>query len=145
MLIDHSTVLLFVHTNIYIFFHYSRIDRSLYRQIHKKDMEHKWEEKNAKVLEPLLPQNFDTGDYFSNNDEDNMIQKRKDKRLATTNAERYCADRCITTGSCEIFEEMFDMSPQDVMQFCEECVLSEEEEPCTVPSKFLEGNVDMKP
>jgi len=109
-------------------------------------MEHKWDEKNRKVLEPSLPQSFDTGDYFNamsdKNDEGNMIQKRKDKKLASKNPESYCSDRCVTTGSCEIFEEMFDMSPQEVMAFCEECVLSEEEEPCTVPAKFLEENGD---
>jgi hypothetical protein len=127
--------------------HDGRIDRALYYQHHKKEMENKWEEKNLKVLEPTLPQNYDAGDYFnamnSDDSEDKMIQKRKDKRLAIKNPERYCADRCMTTGSCEIFEEMFDMSPQQVMEFCEECVLSEDEDPCAVPPKFLEGNVDM--
>jgi hypothetical protein len=127
-----------------------RIDRALFRQIYKKEMEHKWEEENSKVLEPSLPQNYDAGDYFNtmtyDDNADKMIQKRKDKRLAIRNPESYCTDRCITTGSCDIFEDMFDMSPQEVMRFCEECVLSDEEEPCTVPTKFFNENMDsLKP
>jgi hypothetical protein len=33
----------------------------------------------------------------------------------------------------------FDFTPQEVMAFCEECVLSDSEEPCNVPEAFF-GN-----
>jgi hypothetical protein len=34
---------------------------------------------------------------------------------------------------------MFELSEKEVRKFCEECVLSEDEEPCDVPEKFLEN------
>ena len=67
------------------------------------------------------------------------IQMRKDRRLARTDPMRYCADRCVSTGNCQVYEDMFELSEKEVRKFCEECVLSEDEEPCDVPEKFLEN------
>ena len=50
--------------------------------------------------------------------------------MAHDDPQRYCADRCVTTGNCDVFEDMYSMSPKEVMSFCTECVLSEEEEVC---------------
>ena len=36
---------------------------------------------------------------------------------------------------------MFDMDPTEVITFCKECVLSEEEEPCDVPVNLFEDDV----
>lgn len=32
---------------------------------------------------------------------------------------------------------MFDMGPAEVIKFCTECVLSEDEEPCDVPESIF--------
>ena len=59
--------------------------------------------------------------------------------MAFNDPMRYCADRCVSTGNCDVFEDVYDMSPRQVIAFCEECVLSEEEEPCDVPESMFEG------
>jgi hypothetical protein len=71
-------------------------------------------------------------------------RRRKDEKMAEDDPMRYCADRCVTTGNCDVFEDMFDMDPTEVIQFCKECVLSEEEEPCDVPvNLFAEDSDDV--
>lgn len=85
------------------------------------------EKRNSwKKEEPILPEGFD------------LIQMRKDKRMARDDPMRYCADRCVATGFCEVFEDMFEMGPKEVREFCLGCVLSDGEEPCDLPEKFLD-------
>jgi len=91
-----------------------------------------------------LPQEFDAPDYSFLDDGSNEIQLRKDKRLAETNPQAYCADRCVSTGECEIFEDMFEMSPEEVMEFCKGCVLSDGEEPCDIPEAMF-NDQNLKP
>lgn len=55
---------------------------------------------------------------------------------------RYCADRCVSTGNCDVFEDMFNMDPREVVEFCSECVLSEDEEPCDIPESAFSGEDD---
>lgn len=38
-------------------------------------------------------------------------------------------------------QDMFDLDPSEVVKFCKECVLSEDEEPCDVPESFF-GDFD---
>jgi len=122
------------------------IDNELYRLQHKQEFEETFNEHNAAVLEKSLPDGVDFGD-------DDFVepvlhkQAVRDKKLAKNDPQMYCADRCVATGNCDVFEDMFDLSPMDVMKFCEECVLSEDEEPCDVPDKFLEefNPYDLKP
>jgi len=121
-----------------IYFLYHRIDRELYRQTHKKEFEEKNRIKNNEVIEKILPEEFDVANAFEITNEENSMVKRKDKRLAAKNPQAYCADRCITTGNCDVFEDLFELSPVQVLEFCEECVLSEDEEPCDVPDKFYD-------
>lgn len=64
-------------------------------------------------------------------------QHRIDVKMATNDPVRYCADRCVATGNCDVFEDFFHLSPEEVLSFCEECVLSEEGE-CTLPHDFYE-------
>lgn len=105
-----------------------------------------WREEQAEKIkkgkEPSLPQGFDfnsVGDFGPNADAASKIQLRKDKRMARDDPQKYCADRCVATGNCEVWEDMFDMHADEVQQFCTECVLSEEEEPCEIPEKFIEN------
>jgi len=32
----------------------------------------------------------------------------------------------------------FEFSPEEVMEFCNDCVLSEDEEPCDIPDAFYD-------
>jgi len=96
--------------------------------------------KNGK--EESLPQGFDfnsVNDFQPNEGAAQKIQMRKDRRMARDDPSRYCADRCVSTGNCQVWEDMFDMAADEVQKFCTECVLSEEEEPCDVPEKFIEN------
>ncbi|KAL7535565.1 hypothetical protein ACHAXR_006574 [Thalassiosira sp. AJA248-18] len=105
-----------------------------------------WRQKEAEKLkkakEPTLPQGFDwndVNDFQPNAGAAQKIQMRKDKRMARDDPARYCADRCVSTGNCQVWEDMFEMAADEVQQFCKECVLSEDEEPCEVPEKFIEN------
>ena len=40
---------------------------------------------------------------------------------------------------------MFDMDPREVIQFCNECVLSEDEEPCDIPDSIFASADDENP
>ncbi|KAL9186157.1 hypothetical protein ACHAXT_005395 [Thalassiosira profunda] len=100
------------------------------------------DEKARKGREPSIPQGFDfnsPGDFQQNAGAAQKIQMRKDKRMARDDPARYCADRCVSTGNCQVWEEMFEMAPAEVQKFCKDCVLSEDEEPCDVPEKFIEN------
>ena len=95
-----------------------------------------------KAKEPTLPMGFDfnsVAELVPNKDAAAKIQRRKDKRMARDDPARYCADRCVATGSCEVWEDMFELSAKEVQMFCNDCVLSEGEEPCDVPEKFIEN------
>lgn len=83
------------------------IDKELYRQQHLKDFENEWMEKNrAAVLQKL-----NSDDYMMSMDEeelrDNFRQMQKDKRLAQKDPQAYCAERCVTTGNCDVYEDMY--------------------------------------
>jgi len=119
------------------------IDKALYRQDHKQESEREWNKKNKKVIEPEIPSDFTFAGPLVEDSENFMI-KRKDKRLADANPQAYCADRCVSTGNCDVYEDMFHMSPKEVMEFCTECVLSEDEEPCDVPEAMLEDKNDLE-
>merc|ERR1711982_106626 len=51
------------------------------------------------------------------NDNEDKRQFTRDKRLADSNPEKYCADRCLSTGSCEVYEDFFKMSAEQVVVF----------------------------
>ena len=68
----------------------------------------------------------------------NFRQFAKDKKLAREDPARYCADRCVATGNCDVYEDIFELSPEEVLSFCNDCVLSEEKEECDIPPAFYE-------
>jgi hypothetical protein len=74
--------------------------------------------------------------------EDNyMATKRqicKDQYLAKQDPQKYCADWCIATGNCDVFYDSYKFTPMQVLELCKECVLSEAEEPCDLPSAFFQ-------
>jgi len=58
----------------------------------------------------------------------NPMQFKRDKRLAEKDPQQYCADRCVATGNCEVYEDIYHLSPSQVMAFCTDCVLAEDED-----------------
>jgi hypothetical protein len=146
------------------------IDDELYRQSHRKEFEEEWMRKNRRaVLNQIHVEGFDDivfgdDDTYDNasdeikrsnrnaNDIDVMVdletpkedfrQHAKDVLLASKSPQQYCADRCVATGHCDVYEDMYDMSPQEVIKFCTECVLSEDENAeCDLPAAFF-NNVE---
>ena len=85
------------------------------------------EAKSKIVLEKELPTNFEFSSISEVNDID-LLEVRKDKRLAFKKPEVYCADRCLATGHCDVYEDFLEMSVEEVLTFCEECVLSDHDE-----------------
>lgn len=113
------------------------IDGELYRQQHKKEYEEKWMAKNRQVImhhvqQEVIPQDEDERSRF--------VEHRRDIRMAAEDPRRYCADRCITTGNCDVFEDIFDMTPEEVVRFCKDCVMVDEVDPehdhCDIPEGF---------
>jgi hypothetical protein len=83
------------------------IDKELYRQQHLKEFENEWMVKNkAAVLQKL-----NSDDYMLNMDEEdlreNFRQMQKDKKLASKDPYAYCAERCVTTGNCDVYEDLY--------------------------------------
>ena len=101
---------------------------------HKQQTEELWLKKQREWsrMEPKLPSSFDfeealdtslVGESSTDNGTFRSVQgftsgvdrsissprRRKDERMAADDPMRYCSDRCVTTGHCDVFEDMFDM------------------------------------
>mmetsp|Transcript_32948 Transcript_32948/g.96155 ORF Transcript_32948/g.96155 Transcript_32948/m.96155 type:complete len:163 (+) Transcript_32948:69-557(+) len=111
------------------------IDKELYRQSHKKDFEQEWMEKNRAAVFYHVESDFGP---VANPDESEFRMHQKDMKLAKDDPQRYCADRCIATGNCDVFEDFYHMSPEEVIKFCTDCVLSEDEGECDIPEGFYD-------
>ena len=82
------------------------IDGEVYRQGHKKEFEEEWAKKNrATMMQALKAGNEPSAFMATEEDPTDFRQHVKDKILASKNPERYCIDRCVSTGNCDIFEE----------------------------------------
>jgi hypothetical protein len=135
------------------------IDEELYRQGHRKEYEEEWMRKNRRaVLSQIETEGFQdvvfgessdnidgrsmTSMNLQSIDKEDFRQHRKDVMLAEKSPQQYCADRCVATGNCDVYEDMYDMTPQQVIAFCTECVLSEDEDAeCDLPAAFF-NNID---
>lgn len=128
-------------TELYLEDHIAEmIDKEFYHQTHKEEFEQQIQDKNKKVLEVMPPQSYE----FSEDDlNDSVLEMRRDQILAGKDPQRYCAERCVSTGHCDVFEDLFNFSPEQVMEFCTDCVLSEEEEACDVPDQFFDDDVQI--
>jgi hypothetical protein len=81
------------------------IDGESYRQSHQADFEREWMEKNREAMLSRL----NDGKRAVPDDEDpeqNMRERARDRTLAKKNPQQYCADRCIATGNCDVYEDM---------------------------------------
>ena len=130
------------------------IDKEFSRQQHKKEFEAQWMHKNREAMlhsyhrhsMPDVEQdNYQFHVLEAADDHDDLVSMRqyhKDKILAQEHPEIYCADRCIATGHCDVYEDIFDFDPAQVLEFCQDCVLSDKEEPCELPPSFLPQDDD---
>lgn len=114
------------------------IDSELFRLNHKEEFDRQLGEQNRKVI--MNQVNKEIENKMMEYNESDFRQKLKDKKLALRDPQRYCKDRCITTGNCDIYEDFFDFSPQEVIEFCNECVLSEDNETCDIPDAFYDND-----
>ena len=114
------------------------IDNEFYRQNHIEEYHQRQTKRDTEILKEHVPEEFSFGEIPFLVDDEDIIAMRKDKLLADKDPEKYCADRCIATGNCEVFEDFFELSPKQVVKFCEECVLSDEEESCDLPESVLD-------
>lgn len=77
------------------------IDDELHRQANLKEYEKEWTEKNRAAIFHRIETDF-VNTQEPDAKEFQMYQR--DTKLARRDPERYCADRCITTGNCDVFE-----------------------------------------
>jgi len=109
------------------------IDGELHRQAHKKDYEAEWMEKNRNAVLSRIETDFTN---LNQHEDTDFRMHQKDKRLAFKDPQAYCADRCVATGNCDIYEDFYEMTPEQVISFCTECVLSEDEDAeCPIPNE----------
>lgn len=141
------------------------IDKELYRQSHKKEFENEWMEKNRAAVFHSVETDFGP---IADPDDTEFRMYNRDKNMAVHDPQRYCADRCIATGNCDVFEDLwvfasvqksrcilsstillfyavfyvewcsYHMSPEEVIKFCTDCVLSEGEGECEIPEGFYD-------
>ena len=129
------------------------IDNELYRQQHHKEYEAAWMKKNkGAVVSSLNNDNSSMGLYPSQmmdeNDREAFAEHKRDERMAFLKPDKYCADRCLATGNCDILEDFYELGPEDVLKFCEECVLNfdtTEDVGCEVPEAFYEKEPPLRP
>jgi hypothetical protein len=85
------------------------IDQELFREQHKADYERAWMEKNrAAVLKGF--QSSDSNLLVTEMAVDDALdarQKVKDTKLARESPQQYCADRCVATGHCDVYEDLY--------------------------------------
>eukprot|EP00586_Coscinodiscus_wailesii_P019715 CAMPEP_0172512106 /NCGR_PEP_ID=MMETSP1066-20121228/241745_1 /TAXON_ID=671091 /ORGANISM="Coscinodiscus wailesii, Strain CCMP2513" /LENGTH=178 /DNA_ID=CAMNT_0013291759 /DNA_START=106 /DNA_END=642 /DNA_ORIENTATION=+ len=119
------------------------IDKEMVRLRTLKEEAERRTQRNQAVITPELPTGYDFQfeDGMMVNDED-TIEKMRDMRLAERNPEKYCQDRCVKSGYCDVYEDMYDFSPEEVLKFCTDCVLSDAEDPCDIPESFYPEGID---
>ena len=87
-----------------------RIDNE-FRRERSQETERKWAEQQEKWsrMEPHIPTGYiiedETVEGFIADGENSInFMRRKDEMMAANDPMRYCADRCVTTGNCDVFE-----------------------------------------
>jgi len=113
------------------------IDNAVDYSEHKEERNAKSKADNDQWLDQKWPEGFEFNSISDVRD-DSAELLRKDVWLAKTNPQKYCADRCVELGYCDVFEDVFKLEPWEVKAFCKDCVLSDGEEPCDVPEGALE-------
>ena len=81
------------------------IDGEVYRQHHKKEFEEEWATKNRATMMQVLKSGSEPSAFMPVEDPEDFREHVKDKILASKNPERYCIDRCVATGNCDVFQD----------------------------------------
>ena len=79
------------------------IDDELYRQAHRKEYEQEWMEKNRAAVFHRMETDFG---FVANPDASDFRVYHQDKSMAEKDPQKYCADRCVATGNCDIYEDL---------------------------------------
>ena len=123
------------------------IDGEKYRQEHHEEYEEKWMKKNKAAVLSRIDVDGAVGypsQMMGESDREAMAEHRRDEKMAFTKPEKYCADRCVATGNCDILEDFYELGPEDVIAFCKECVLNNNDETiedgagCVIPDAFYD-------
>ena len=78
------------------------IDDELYREQHQAEFEEQWMEKNREAIFHSMHST-----YIPESEEpENFRLHAKDRAMAIKHPEQYCMDRCISTGNCDIYEDL---------------------------------------
>ena len=86
------------------------IDQEYYRQHHKEEYHERWMVQHQSQLKTTTTtEAADT--YHNDNDNDDKMWNRRqflrDEKLARTDPQQYCRDRCIATGYCDVYEDLY--------------------------------------
>ena len=123
-------------TTLYLEDHIAKmIDNEMRRLYQKHETQSQWEAQQRQLQAEIngLPENYDFEAEFNEsstqyqnppasvqgftsgvNRSISGPQRRKDEKMVEDDPMRYCADRCVSTGNCDVFEDMFEM----VSSFC---------------------------
>jgi len=65
----------------------------------------------------------DNDHAFEANDEPlyDYARRVRDEKLAQEDTRRFCLDRCLSTGYCDVLEDLLDMTTAQVQKFCDSC------------------------
>ncbi len=120
-------------TTLYLEDHIAKmIDNEMRRLYQKHETQSQWEAQQQRELQNeihSLPPNYDFESEFTTDATTQQYQnpasvqgftsgvnrsisgpqRRKDEKLVEDDPMRYCADRCVSTGNCDVFEDMFEM------------------------------------
>eukprot|EP00980_Cylindrotheca_fusiformis_P027646 scaffold21722_cov54-Cylindrotheca_fusiformis.AAC.1 len=63
-------------------------------------------EKNRAAVVQRMESNFSPAPNDDEVLEVDKRQRRRDEKLASSSPEKYCADRCVSTGNCDVYEDL---------------------------------------
>jgi len=82
------------------------IDSELDRQNHLKEFEDEWMKKNRGAILHHMNNDVDNENLMMESSPEDFRMHAKDVKMAKEQPEKYCADRCVTTGNCDVFEDL---------------------------------------
>eukprot|EP00986_Skeletonema_menzelii_P014242 scaffold9167_cov160-Skeletonema_menzelii.AAC.3 len=118
-----STTTLFLEDHIA-----NMIDNEMRRLYQKQDTQSQWEARQRALQAEIhvIPDNYNFDAEFDDSSSSVVVQgfttsgvdrsttisgrtRHRDEKMVENDPMRYCADRCVSTGNCDVFEDMFDM------------------------------------
>lgn len=87
------------------------IDAEYFREKHPEQFKKEWMKKNKEMIFHIDPEKEEDEDpyrYYEDMTEEEYNfypEEMRDRRLAHDDPQRYCQDRCISTGHCDVYED----------------------------------------